>query len=129
VKKLSIFVMFSAAMLTSCSGADVDVKAILAANKAQLEQCYTTNDAKVCDAAIAMFDKDIPLLKNACSSGNNDACGLFPGYDYAPEMLRSYKKICVDNYVDPSMPDNLKQVARQGMKAGCDKMKFTGPTL
>ncbi len=129
MKKQMICVTFLSVALSSCGGTDVDVKAMLTSHQAQLGQCYESKDASLCDAAIAALENDIPLLKRACSSGNNQACGLFPGYDQAPAMLRSFKSICVENQVDPSMPDNLKQLAQQGMKAGCDKMKLTGPKL
>jgi hypothetical protein len=118
--------MFASAFLASCGGADVDVKAVLSGHMEQMKQCYNSQDANICDSAIAVLDKDIPLLKNACSSGNGDACGLFPGYDQIPEALRSYKKMCIDDEVDPSIPDNLKQIARQALKAPCDKMKAIG---
>jgi hypothetical protein len=127
VKKQLICAILLLVVLPSCGGADVDVKAMLTAHQAQLAQCYESKDAKLCDAAIATLESDIPLLKRACSSGNNQACGLFPGYDQVPQMLRSYKTMCIENQVDPSIPDNLREIVRQGMKAGCDKMKFTGP--
>jgi hypothetical protein len=117
------------AVLSSCGSSDIDVKATLKSHQTQFEQCYGRNDGPACDAAIATVEKDMPALKSACSSGNSDACGLFPGYDQIPDLLRSYKKMCVDNEVDSSIPDNLKDIARKGMKAGCDKMKITGPKL
>jgi hypothetical protein len=128
--KRNVFLAFGfAAALSSCGSADIDVKATLKSHQTQLEQCYERKDGAVCDAAIASVEKDMPALKSACSSGNSDACGLFPGYDQIPDLLRNYKKICVDNEVDSSIPDNLKDMARKGMQAGCDKMKVTGPKL
>jgi hypothetical protein len=126
MNKYSIFVVAALAAISSACGSSVDVKTVLESHQMQMKQCYESKNAATCDAAIAILEQDIPKLQSACSSGNSQACGLFPGYDQVPAALRQYKSICVDNQVDASIPDNMKQYAQQGMKAACDKIKLNG---
>jgi hypothetical protein len=62
------------------------------ASNVLLKNCMSSKEMAICDTAIASLEHSIPLLKEACTKGDEYSCGLFPGYDQQPDIIRQFEK-------------------------------------
>jgi hypothetical protein len=70
------------------------------------KKCMTSIDEDECEKAINYYNEIMPKLRQSCVFGDQYACGLFPGYDSGPKVLRMYVDKCI-NYELPSDFENV----------------------
>ena len=90
------------------------------------DKCTKQGDGAACDEVLAVIDRNLPILKGKCNSGDQEACGLAAGLDFLPALIKNYKATCINNEVSPSVPDNLRKITQEAMKAGCQSAASKG---
>ena len=91
------------------------------------KQCLNEKSSSACDAAIAEYDRIIPLLQKACKDGSSYACGLFPGFDQVPSIIRQYVASCVEYEPDPSAEPAMADAMEEAATAGCEAAARKSP--
>ncbi len=121
MNNMAIVVGFAASIaMSGCSNSETTMQ-LAGAPMELMKQCQTNLDVAACDEAIALFERNIPILKDRCESGDQIACGLFPGYDSSPQILRQFKTNCIEFEPGASFQGTEREAAIEGLKAGCSR--------